>query len=58
MMNFTSVAITVADIYQIDVVYVNSCVMCFLMSFVLLNFPSTWAIERNMKATFVLSGVC
>ena len=55
MMNFSSVAVIVADIYNITQFAVNSCVMVFLMTFVLVNFPSIWAMEKNIKLTFVAS---
>ena len=55
MMNFGSVAITVSKIYDINVIWVNFCVTLFLISFVIFNFPSTIAIEKNIKWTFVMS---
>lgn len=57
MMNFSSVAVTVSTIYDVTPFAVNSCVMVFLIGFVFVNFPSTWAIEKNIKMTFVSSAL-
>ena len=55
MMNFSSVAVIVSRIYDISEFAVNSCVMVFLITFIFVNFPSIWAMEKNIKTTFVLS---
>lgn len=64
-MTFAPISKITATIYKVDDILVNSCVMIFLISFVLLNFASVTIIEKlGLKLTvsklafFVLHLAC
>ena len=38
MMNFSPVSKTIAEIYMVDDIVVNACVLIFLISFIVMNF--------------------
>lgn len=46
MMTFAPISTIVANVYEIDTTIVNSCVVVFLISFILFNFVSVWALEN------------
>ena len=52
MMNFASVSKTVAVVYGVDDVVVNSLVLLFLISFVVMNFVTIVALEWSLTKTF------
>ena len=52
MMNFSSVSKTVAQIYDVDDIIVNSCVLIFLISFIFNNFLTVYALEYSVAKTF------
>ena len=45
MVSFSPVSSIVADVYGVSAVIVNSCVVVFLLSFIVFNFMSVWALE-------------
>lgn len=47
MMAFSSIAETVAEIYQVRSMLVNSCVIVFFVCFIALNFISVTALESR-----------
>ena len=56
MMVFSSVSTIIVDIYDVADVDVSYCVMFFLISFILFNFPSIYVLENlGLKWTFKLS---
>ena len=57
MMNFTSISETVADIYMVDDIVVNSCVLVFLISFILMNFFTVFALEYSINVTFKVCAI-
>jgi len=58
MMVFSSVSTIIVDIYGIKDVDVSFCVMFFLISFIVFNFPSIYVLENlGLKWTFKLSAL-
>lgn len=52
MVNFAPIAVLTAEVYEVNDMWVNACVMIFLVAFVILNFPSINIIERfGLKIT-------
>jgi len=52
MMTFAPISKITANVYGVDDILVNACVMTFLVSFVLLNFISVSVIEKlGLKLT-------
>jgi hypothetical protein len=45
MMSFAPVSTIVATVYQVESIVVNSCVVVFLVSFILFNFVSVFVLE-------------
>jgi len=45
MTTFSPISSIVAEIYGVSAVMVNSCVIVFLISFIVFNFLSVWALE-------------
>jgi len=53
MTTFSPISSIVAEIYGVSAVMVNSCVIVFLISFIVFNFLSVWALEvMGLKWTF------
>ena len=53
MMCFSPISTVTGKIYGVEDIVVNSCVMVFLISFVLLNFVTVQFIEKlGLKLTF------
>ena len=52
MMNFSPVSKTVAEIYTVDDIVVNSAVLVFLISFIVMNFVTVSALEYSVSKTF------
>ena len=46
MMTFAPISTIVSDVYGVGTTLVNSCVVVFLISFILFNFVSVWALEK------------
>jgi len=58
MMVFSSVSTLIVDTYGVQDVDVSFCVMFFLISFILFNFPSIYVLENlGLKWTFKLSAL-
>ena len=57
MMNFSSVSKTVSTIYNVDDIVVNSCVLIFLISFIINNFITVYALEYSVSKTLKVSAV-
>ena len=58
MMSFSSISVTVADIYEVDVITVNIAYTFFLVNAFVLNFPATYAIEKfGIEKTFKISAL-
>lgn len=52
MITFSSVAVTTSKVYNVSLLWVNTCIMFFLLSFVVLNFLSIHLIEKmGLKKT-------
>lgn len=52
MMSFAPIAVMTTFVYDVSAIWVNSCVMVFLISFVLLNFFSVQMLEKyGLKKT-------
>jgi len=49
MMQFSSISVTVGEIYDADVTFVNLNVMVFLIAYVIMNFPTIPILEWSMK---------
>ena len=57
MMNFSSVSRTVSSIYHVDDIVVNSCVLLFLISFIINNFLTIYALEYSVSKTLKASAI-
>lgn len=52
MMNFSPVSKTIAEIYMVDDIVVNACVLIFLIAFIVMNFVTVQALEYSVSKTF------
>lgn len=58
MMVFASISSDIGEIYDITVTDVSYCVMFFLISFIIFNFPSIYVLENlGLKWTFKLAAL-
>ena len=57
MMNFASVSTTVALVYNVNDIIVNGCVLVFLISFIVMNFFTVYALEWSVSKTFKICSV-
>jgi hypothetical protein len=57
MMSFSPISSIVAEVYEVTPMIVDSCVVVFLMSFVLFNFVSVYALENLGLKTTVSSTI-
>lgn len=53
MMTFSPVSKTVGTVFGVEDIIVNSCVMIFLVSFIVFNFPTVYILEKlGLSKTF------
>ena len=57
MTNFSAVADTVADAFEVSATLVNLCVVVFFISAVAFTFVSVPAIEKNMAIVLRIGGI-
>lgn len=58
MMSFSTVSSLIADIYNVKIALVNSCVTIFLIAAIVMQVPSVYAIERfGLTSSFKVAAV-